>query len=59
MSNNTSKNEQNQDHESFESWLFSEENQKVFWFFIACISFTIWYVFHLSNLAVIRIAGGI
>jgi hypothetical protein len=48
----------NKDHESFESWIFSEENQGILAFFIICVSFTIWYVFHLSNLAVACVANG-
>jgi len=58
MSNNTPNNNKNQDHESFEAWLFSEENEPVLVFFIICVSFAIWYFFHISNLAMTHLAGG-
>ena len=48
----------NKDHESFESFIFSEENKAALVIFLVAVIFVIWYVFHLSNMAVIAIGNG-
>jgi len=48
----------NKDHESFESFIFSEENKAALVIFLVAVIFVIWYALHISNMAVACVANG-